>query len=92
MLQLDSRKMFILYYTYACHYNMQVKLLFLVVQSELAYGKIGEWRFDKRSYIKGPPLKNLSLPPPNVPESVVCNIKHHSFQENQLSLKATSEE
>ncbi|XP_069143601.1 hydroxyproline O-arabinosyltransferase RDN1-like [Solanum lycopersicum] len=63
---LDSRKMFILYYTYACHYNMQ---------SELAYGKIGEWRFDKRSYIKGPPLKNLSLPPPNVPESVVTLVK-----------------
>ena len=32
---------------------------------------MGEWRFDKRSYLSGPPPKNLSLPPPGVPESVV---------------------
>ncbi|KAF9615321.1 hypothetical protein IFM89_022737 [Coptis chinensis] len=41
------------------------------VQGKLTYGKIGEWRFDKRSYLRGPPPRNLSLPPPGVPESVV---------------------
>ena len=41
------------------------------IQGELTYGKIGEWRFDKRSYLLGPPPKNLPLPPPGVPESVV---------------------
>lgn len=41
------------------------------MQGELTYGKIGEWRFDKRSHLTGPPPKNISLPPPGVPESVV---------------------
>ncbi|RWW76337.1 hypothetical protein BHE74_00015576 [Ensete ventricosum] len=41
-------------------------------RGELTYGKIGEWRFDKRSFLLGPPPRNLSLPPPGVPESVVC--------------------
>lgn len=48
-------------------------------QGELTYGKIGEWRFDKRSYLRGPPPRNLSLPPPGVPESVVCFYKRHYF-------------
>ncbi|BBN67539.1 hypothetical protein Prudu_107S001200, partial [Prunus dulcis] len=33
-----------------------------MLQGELTYGKIGEWRFDKRSYLNGPPPRNLSLP------------------------------
>lgn len=37
----------------------------------MTYGKIGEWRFDKRSYDNKWPPRNLSLPPPGVPESVV---------------------
>lgn len=41
-------------------------------QGELTYGVKGEWRFDKRSYLDDPPPQNLSLPPPGVPESVVC--------------------
>ena len=45
---------------------------FFQTQGELTYGKIGEWRFDKRSYLQSPPPRNLSLPPPGVPESVVC--------------------
>ncbi|CAN4125044.1 unnamed protein product [Withania somnifera] len=60
---LETRKRFIIHYTYGCDYNLK---------GELTYGKIGEWRFDKRSYIQGPPPKNLSLPPSSVPESVVC--------------------
>lgn len=44
---------------------------YYLIQGELTYGKIGEWRFDKRSYLLGPPPKNLPLPPPGVPESVV---------------------
>lgn len=43
-----------------------------IAQGELTYGKIGEWRFDKRSHLRGPPPRNLPLPPPGVPESVVC--------------------
>ena len=42
-------------------------------QGELTYGKIGEWRFDKRSYTTGAPPKNMSLPPPGVPETVVSS-------------------
>ncbi|KAL2316874.1 hypothetical protein Fmac_030750 [Flemingia macrophylla] len=57
---------FIIHYTYGCDYNLK---------GELTYGKIGEWRFDKRSYLLGPPPKNLSLPPPGVPESVVRLVK-----------------
>ncbi|KAL6579727.1 hypothetical protein OROMI_007751 [Orobanche minor] len=54
-------KKFIIHYTYGCDYNMK---------GELTYGKIGEWRFDKRSHLSGPPPRNLPLPPPGVPESV----------------------
>ena len=42
------------------------------IQGNLTYGKIGEWRFDKRSFDAVWPPKNLPLPPPGVPESVVC--------------------
>ncbi|KAG8483609.1 hypothetical protein CXB51_022438 [Gossypium anomalum] len=59
-------KKFILHYTYGCDYNLK---------GELTYGRIGEWRFDKRSYLSGPPPRNLSLPPPGVPESVVRLVK-----------------
>ncbi|KAL0464524.1 UNVERIFIED_CONTAM: Hydroxyproline O-arabinosyltransferase RDN2 [Sesamum latifolium] len=63
---LETGNKFILHYTYACDYNMK---------GELTYGKIGEWRFDKRSYLHEPPPRNLSLPPPGVPESVVSLVK-----------------
>ncbi|KAF5931701.1 hypothetical protein HYC85_027872 [Camellia sinensis] len=46
-----------------------------MIQGKLTYGKIGEWRFEKRSYTTAWPPKNLPLPPPGVPESVVC--LHH---------------
>ncbi|KAG4962023.1 hypothetical protein AAZX31_14G034100 [Glycine max] len=57
---------FIIHYTYGCDYNMK---------GELTYGKIGEWRFDKRYHLLGPPPKNLPLPPPGVPETVVQLVK-----------------
>lgn len=57
---------FIIHYTYGCDYSMEGKL---------TYGKIGEWRFDKRSHLRGPPPRNLSLPPAGVPESVVTLVK-----------------
>ncbi|KAL8248291.1 hypothetical protein R6Q59_005159 [Mikania micrantha] len=63
---LEIGKRFILHYTYGCDYNMK---------GELTYGKIGEWRFDKRSYMQGPPPRNLSMPPPGVPDSVVTLVK-----------------
>ncbi|KAH9602796.1 hypothetical protein KSS87_023253 [Heliosperma pusillum] len=59
---LTTTDKYILHYTYGCDYNMK---------GELTYGKIGEWRFDKRSHLRGPPPRNLSLPPKGVPESVV---------------------
>ncbi|KAF8037992.1 hypothetical protein BT93_B0746 [Corymbia citriodora subsp. variegata] len=63
---LEVGKRFIIHYTYGCDYSRK---------GELTYGKIGEWRFDKRSYLNGPPPRNLSLPPPGVPESVVRLVK-----------------
>ncbi|XP_074588358.1 hydroxyproline O-arabinosyltransferase NOD3-like [Curcuma longa] len=59
-------KSYIVHFTYGCDYSSK---------GELTYGKIGEWRFDKRSYLHGPPPRNLSLPPPGVPESVVTLVK-----------------
>ncbi|KAJ4827237.1 Hydroxyproline O-arabinosyltransferase 1 [Turnera subulata] len=59
-------KKFIIHYTYGCDYNMK---------GELTYGKFGEWRFDKRSYDTVAPPRNLPLPPPGVPESVVTLVK-----------------
>ncbi|KAL3844006.1 hypothetical protein ACJIZ3_001409 [Penstemon smallii] len=55
-------KSYIIHYTYGCDYDLQGKM---------TYGKIGEWRFDKRSYDNVWPPRNLSMPPPGVPESVV---------------------
>ncbi|TXG73417.1 hypothetical protein EZV62_001996 [Acer yangbiense] len=63
---LEVGKSFIIHYTYGCDYNLK---------GELTYGKIGEWRFDKRSYLSGPPPRNLTLPPPGVPETVVRLVK-----------------
>ncbi|ESW13492.1 hypothetical protein PHAVU_008G201100 [Phaseolus vulgaris] len=63
---LNVEDRFIIHYTYGCDYNLK---------GVLTYGKIGEWRFDKRSYLMGPPPKNLPLPPPGVPESVVRLVK-----------------
>ncbi|VFQ64005.1 unnamed protein product [Cuscuta campestris] len=63
---LEVGNRFIIHYTYGCDYNMK---------GELTYGKIGEWRFDKRSYLRGPPPRNLPLPPHGVPESVVRLVK-----------------
>ncbi|XP_073136493.1 hydroxyproline O-arabinosyltransferase 1-like [Henckelia pumila] len=59
-------KAYIIHYTYGCDYDLQ---------GRLTYGKIGEWRFDKRSYDNSWPPRNLSMPPPGVPESVVTLVK-----------------
>ncbi|CAL0315845.1 unnamed protein product [Lupinus luteus] len=59
-------KKFIIHYTYACDYNLEGKL---------THGEFGEWRFDKRFYLLGPPPRNISLPPPGVPETVVRLVK-----------------
>ncbi|OWM88486.1 hypothetical protein CDL15_Pgr023987 [Punica granatum] len=50
-----------------------------MIQGELTYGKIGEWRFDKRSFDQVAPPRNLPLPPPGVPESVVCIVSPTSL-------------
>ncbi|XP_076949141.1 hydroxyproline O-arabinosyltransferase RDN2-like [Bidens hawaiensis] len=59
-------KAFIIHYTYGCDYNMK---------GELTVGKIGEWRFDKRSHLDGPIPRNIPMPPPGVPETVVTLVK-----------------
>ncbi|KAM7276577.1 hypothetical protein ACFE04_018443 [Oxalis oulophora] len=59
-------KKFIIHYTYGCDYDLKGKL---------TYGKIGEWRFDKRSYDRVAPPRNLPMPPAGVPESVVTLVK-----------------
>ncbi|KAF9613334.1 hypothetical protein IFM89_007063 [Coptis chinensis] len=59
-------KTFIIHYTYGCDYDLK---------GNLTYGKIGEWRFDKRSYYDIPFPKSHPLPPPGVPESVVTLVK-----------------
>ena len=53
------------------HFRIELKFLGPIMQGQLTYGKIGEWRFDKRSYEDAPPPRNLTLPPPGVPQSVV---------------------
>ncbi|KAI5064129.1 hypothetical protein GOP47_0020799 [Adiantum capillus-veneris] len=63
---LEVGEKLLIHYTYGCDYNMK---------GELTYGKIGEWRFDKRSHLLGAPPKNLPLPPRGVPESVVTLVK-----------------
>ncbi|KAL7244374.1 hypothetical protein ACSBR1_016588 [Camellia fascicularis] len=45
---------FIIHFTYGCDYDMKGKL---------TYGKIGEWRFDKRSYTTAWPPKKPSTAP-----------------------------
>ncbi|KAI8547387.1 hypothetical protein RHMOL_Rhmol07G0191500 [Rhododendron molle] len=57
---------FIIHYTYGCDYDLKGKL---------TYGKIGEWRFDKRSFDAVWPPRNLPMPPSGVPESVVTLVK-----------------
>ncbi|KAM0071641.1 putative glycosyltransferase HPAT/SRGT1 [Helianthus debilis subsp. tardiflorus] len=63
---LETGKSFIIHYTYGCNYNMK---------GEPTYEKIAEWRFNKRLHLRGPPPRNLPLPPPGVPESVVTLVK-----------------
>ena len=52
---------YILHYTYGNDYTKD---------GVFTPGKIGQWRFDKRSYMGRIPAKNLELPPKGVPESV----------------------
>ncbi|KAI5064130.1 hypothetical protein GOP47_0020800 [Adiantum capillus-veneris] len=63
---LEVGEKLLIHYTYGCDYNMK---------GELTYGKLGEWRFDKRSHLQAAPPKNLPLPPRGVPESVVTLVK-----------------
>ncbi|XP_072972538.1 hydroxyproline O-arabinosyltransferase 1-like [Typha angustifolia] len=63
---LEVGEKFIIHYTYGCDYDLKGKL---------TYGKIGEWRFDKRSYERKSPPRNLTLPPDGVPQSVVTLVK-----------------
>ncbi|XP_019093386.1 PREDICTED: uncharacterized protein LOC104753988 [Camelina sativa] len=58
----ETNNTYIIHYTYGCDFDMKGNMMI---------GKIGEWRFDKRSYGSKPPPRNLPLPPRGVPESVV---------------------
>ncbi|CAM6106291.1 unnamed protein product [Calypogeia fissa] len=57
---------YMIHYTYALEYSMT---------GELMKGKIGAWRFDKRSFTLDYLPRNLPLPPPEVPETVGTLIK-----------------
>lgn len=57
---------YILHYTYGNDYTLD---------GVFTPGKIGAWRFDKRSYMGSAPPRNLSLPPKGVPETVVTLIE-----------------
>lgn len=63
-------------------------------QGELVNGVKEDWGFDKRVFLNVPPPRNLSLPPPGVPESVVCLNIYFSFQKtivlkDNIQLKKT---
>ncbi|CAM6101988.1 unnamed protein product [Calypogeia fissa] len=57
---------YMIHYTYALEYSMM---------GEFMKGKIGGWRFDKRSFTEDYLPRNLPLPPPGVPETVGTLIK-----------------
>ncbi|KAL4563568.1 hypothetical protein LXL04_027611 [Taraxacum kok-saghyz] len=63
---METRYRFILHYTYACDFDME---------GESTIGNIGGWHFDKRDYLQEPPPRNISMPPPEVPESVRTLVK-----------------
>lgn len=53
---------YILHYTYGCDYTLQGKF---------TPGKVGAWRFDKRSHSQRPPPRHLSLPPRGMTNKLV---------------------
>lgn len=57
---------YIIHYTYGNDYTLK---------GVSTYGTIGEWRFDKRSFTGGAPPRNLPMPPPGVPETVVTLVR-----------------
>lgn len=57
---------YILHYTYGCDYTLE---------GVFTPGKIGAWRFDKRTFGNNPPPRNLSLPPDGAPETVFAIIR-----------------
>ncbi|XP_039120814.1 hydroxyproline O-arabinosyltransferase 1-like [Dioscorea cayenensis subsp. rotundata] len=57
---------YIIHFTYGCDYDLE---------GHLTYGKIGQWRFDKRSYDLHPPPRNLALPPKGTTQSVATLVK-----------------
>ena len=51
------------------------------LEGQFTPGKIGAWRFDKRSYAGGPPPRKLGEPPKGMTNELVCsNHKPLSFQ------------
>lgn len=66
---------YVLHYTYGMDYTLE---------GVFTPGKIGAWRFDKRSYSGLPPPRNLDQPPSGMKNELVwqqpCNsFKHHSY-------------
>lgn len=62
---LEMGNKFILHYTYRLDYT----------KGELTFGVNGDWGFDKRTYLYVAPPRNLPLPPPGIPGSVVTLMK-----------------
>lgn len=62
----DLSDFYLLHFTYGNDFTLEGKF---------TPGKIGEWRFDKRSYTNRFPPKNMDLPPKGTPETVVTLIE-----------------
>jgi hypothetical protein len=58
----ELKDFLILHYTYGNDYTLD---------GVFTPGKIGAWRFDKRSYMGSSPPRNLGMPPKGTPETVV---------------------
>ncbi len=56
---------YLLHYTYGNDYTLE---------GEFTPGKIGAWRFDKRSYSEKPPPRNLGAPPDGMKNELVSGI------------------
>ena len=62
MQDMSSNDYYLLHYTYGMDYTLA---------GEFTPGKIGEWRFDKRTWHSQPPPRNLELPPPGMKNALV---------------------
>ena len=71
---------YLLHYTYGNDYTLD---------GTFTPGKIGAWRFDKRSYADKPPPRNLGPPPPGMKNELVGTTLHVHTKHMQGMYSAT---